>query len=231
MFPETREFVLLVPSSAVKMVESVPESHTQGQAMTLSPPCFTDELVCSGSWADLFCLHTLAFLSVSIRLIFYTSVHKTLLQNHSFLYKFQFGFPIFTNHSAAISCGIASVLLLSLILLRTVDRGISSTAFWSLMMLLTAVLGFIFTALTICLSSVDSLDERFDACCSVHQRFPAFSFQIVVLALPNVSEIPLIEFPPFSQLQNGIFLPLRQPSGLHVNLPFLNTNTFLTGES
>ena len=49
--------------------------------MTLPPPCFTDEVVCFGSWAVPFLLHTLLFLSFWYKLIFVSSVHRMSFQN------------------------------------------------------------------------------------------------------------------------------------------------------
>ncbi len=49
--------------------------------MTLPPPCFTDEVVCLGSWAVPFLLHTLLFPSLWYKLILVSSVHRMLFQN------------------------------------------------------------------------------------------------------------------------------------------------------
>ncbi len=48
---------------------------------TLPPPCFTDEVVCLGSWAVPFLLHTLLFPSLWYKLILVSSVHRMLFQN------------------------------------------------------------------------------------------------------------------------------------------------------
>ncbi len=47
---------------------------------TLPPPCFTDEVVCLGSWAVPFLLHTLLFPSLWYKLILVSSVHRMLFQ-------------------------------------------------------------------------------------------------------------------------------------------------------
>ncbi len=98
------ELILLLPScvtSLMKINEPVPEEAMKAQTITLPPLCFTDELVCLGSWADPFFLQTLAFPSLwSIK-----SVHKTLSQN------FCGSSPILLANEWFASSGVASVLL------------------------------------------------------------------------------------------------------------------------
>ena len=50
--------LLLWVSSSIKISEPTPKAAMQAQAMTLPPPCFADKLVCFGSWAHPFLLHT-----------------------------------------------------------------------------------------------------------------------------------------------------------------------------
>ncbi len=80
----TSEFILLLLSavtSSINTREPVPLAATHAHAMTLPPPCFTDEVVCLGSWAVPFLLHTLLFPSLWYKLILVSSVHRMLFQN------------------------------------------------------------------------------------------------------------------------------------------------------
>ncbi len=80
----TSEFILLLLSavtSSINTREPVPLAAIHAHAMTLPPPCFTDEVVCLGSWAVTFLLHTLLFPSLWYKLILVSSVHRMLFQN------------------------------------------------------------------------------------------------------------------------------------------------------
>ncbi len=80
----TSEFILLLLSavtSSINTREPVPLAGIHAHAMTLPPPCFTDEVVCLGSWAIPFLLHTLLFPSLWYKLILVSSVHRMLFQN------------------------------------------------------------------------------------------------------------------------------------------------------
>ncbi len=80
----TSEFILLLLSavtSSINTREPVPLAAIHAHAMTLPPPCFTDEVVCLGSWAVPFLLHTLLFPSLCYKLILVSSVHRMLFQN------------------------------------------------------------------------------------------------------------------------------------------------------
>ncbi len=80
----TSEFILLLLSavtSSINTREPVPLAAIHAHAMTLPPPCFTDEVVCLGSWAVPFLLHTLLFPSLWYKLILVSSVHRMLFQN------------------------------------------------------------------------------------------------------------------------------------------------------
>ena len=80
----TSEFILLLLSavtSSINTREPVPLAAIHAHAMTLPPLCFTDEVVCFGSWAVPFLLHTLPFPSIWYKLIFVSSVHRMLFQN------------------------------------------------------------------------------------------------------------------------------------------------------
>ncbi len=80
----TSEFILLLLSavtSSINTREPVPLAAIHAHAMTLPPPCFTDEVVCFGSWAVPFLLHTLLFPSLWYKLILVSSVHRMLFQN------------------------------------------------------------------------------------------------------------------------------------------------------
>ena len=60
----TSEFILLLLSavtSSINTREPVPLAAIHAHAMILPPPCFTDEVVCFGSWAVPFLLHTVLF--------------------------------------------------------------------------------------------------------------------------------------------------------------------------
>ncbi len=80
----TSEFILLLLSavtSSINTREPVPLAAIHAHAMTLPPPCFTDEVLCLGSWAVPFLLHTLLFPSLWFKLILVSSVHRMLFQN------------------------------------------------------------------------------------------------------------------------------------------------------
>ena len=80
----TSEFILLLLSavtSSVNTREPVPLAAIHAHAMTLPPPCFTDEVVCFGWWAVPFLLHTLLFPSLWYKLILVSSVHRMFFQN------------------------------------------------------------------------------------------------------------------------------------------------------
>ncbi len=80
----TSEFILLLLSavtSSINTREPVTLAAIHAHAMTLPPPCFTDEVVCLGSWAVPFLLHTLLFPSLWYKLILVSSVHRMLFQN------------------------------------------------------------------------------------------------------------------------------------------------------
>ncbi len=68
-------------TSSINTREPVPLAAIHAHAMTLPPPCFTDEVVCLGSWAVPFLLHTLLFPSLWYKLILVSSVHRMLFQN------------------------------------------------------------------------------------------------------------------------------------------------------
>ncbi len=60
----TSEFILLLLSavtSSINTREPVPLAAIHAHAVTLPPSCFTDEVVCLGSWAVPFLLHNLLF--------------------------------------------------------------------------------------------------------------------------------------------------------------------------
>ncbi len=127
-------------------------------AMTPPPPCFTDEAVCLGSFAVPFFLHIFAFPSLRWRFIFVSSVHKHSSKNllsHicAFFCKLESCLSIFGADQRFASCCVASVILCQS-LPRTVDCQSITPAFWNLLVILqTRLLGFIFTAFFICLSS------------------------------------------------------------------------------
>ena len=80
----TSEFILLLLSavtSSINTREPVPLAAIHAHAITQPPPCFTDEVVCFGSWAVPSLLHTLLFPSFWYKLIFVSSVHRMLFQN------------------------------------------------------------------------------------------------------------------------------------------------------
>ncbi len=80
----TSEFILLhlsAVTSSINTREPIPLAAIHAHAMTLPPPCFTDEVVCLGSWAVPFLLHTLLFPSLWYKLILVSSVHRILFQN------------------------------------------------------------------------------------------------------------------------------------------------------
>ena len=115
----TSEFILLLLSavtSSINTREPVPLAAIHAHAMTLSPPCFTEEVVCFGSWAVPFLLHTHLFPSFWYKLIFVSSVHMMLFQNCKDFFRcylansnLVFLFLRLTNGS---SCGEPSVFTL-----------------------------------------------------------------------------------------------------------------------
>ncbi len=77
----TSEFILLLLSVVTSSINTREQFHWQPHMPTLPPPCFTDEVVCLGSWAVPFLLHTLLFPSLWYKLILVSSVHRMLFQN------------------------------------------------------------------------------------------------------------------------------------------------------
>ena len=80
----TSEFILLLLSavtSSLNTREPVPVAAIHVHAMTLPPPCFTDEVVCFGSWAVPLLLLTLLLPSLWYKLILVLSVHSMFCQN------------------------------------------------------------------------------------------------------------------------------------------------------
>ena len=87
------------------------------QNSLLPPPCFTDEVVCFGSWAVPLFLHTLLFPSFWYKLIFVSSVHRMLFQNCKGFFicclaNSNLVFPVFEAHQWFTSCGEPSVFTL-----------------------------------------------------------------------------------------------------------------------
>ena len=111
----TSEFILLLLSAATSSIntrEPVPLAAIHAHAMTLPPPCFTDEAVCFGSWAVPFLLHTLLFPSFWYKLIFVSSVHRMLFQNCKGFCRCCLANSVFEAHQWFTSCGEPSVFTL-----------------------------------------------------------------------------------------------------------------------
>ncbi len=80
----TSEFILLLLSAVTSSINTREPVHTGSHTCPrhdTTPPCFTDEVVCLGSWAVPFLLHTLLFPSLWYKLILVSSVHRMLFQN------------------------------------------------------------------------------------------------------------------------------------------------------
>jgi len=78
------EFIVQLPSavpSSVKISVPVPVAAIHAQTITPPPPCLTDELICFGSWAASFRLHTFFSPSLCYRFILVSSVHNSFFQN------------------------------------------------------------------------------------------------------------------------------------------------------
>lgn len=59
--------------------------------MSLPPPCFTDEVVCFGSWAVPLLLHTRLIPSLWYKLVLVSSVQRLLFQNCKGFFQMMFG--------------------------------------------------------------------------------------------------------------------------------------------
>ncbi len=80
----TSEFILLLLSavtSSINTREPVPLAAIHAHAMTLPPPCYTDEVVYLGSWAVPSFSILFLFPSLWYKLILVSSVHRMLFQN------------------------------------------------------------------------------------------------------------------------------------------------------
>ncbi len=170
------KFILLLSSyieSSVKLRGPVPETAMHAHSMTPPLPCFTDEAVCLGSFVVPF----FSTLLLSHHLDKGSSLphrSKTLLAHLcAFLQTLILPFYFWCCQRFA-SCCIASVILCQS-LLRTVDCQSITPASWKLLVTLqTCLLGFIFTAFMICLSSttvVFSVDQVVVGC-RCHWWFP-----------------------------------------------------------
>ncbi len=143
--------------SSVKLRGPVPETAMHAHAMTTPLPCFTEEAGCLGSFAVPFLFtfllshHLDKGSSLSHRSI--NTVPKLFWLTFVLFYKLQSCLSIFGAGQRFLSCCVVSVIRCQS-LLRKVDCQSITPAFWKMLGILqTRLLGFIFTAFFICLSS------------------------------------------------------------------------------
>ncbi len=153
------KFILLLSSyikSSVKLRGPVPETVTHAHANTSTRlyrgGCML-EIICSSLFFSTFLLshHLSKGSSLSHQSI---NSSKTLLAHFcAFFTKSNLAFLIFVAAQRFTSCRVASVILCQSLLMR-VDCQSIAPAFWKLLVILqTCLLGFLFTAFMICLSS------------------------------------------------------------------------------
>ena len=140
------------------MSEQVPEAAIQFQAMTLPLPCFTAEVVCFGSCAVPSFLDTFTFPLLWKRFMLVSSQHKNFVLKlywltSELLGKFKSGRSIFVADGVCIllrylcNSAVEAFCKQQLVIL-------SPHALWRLLVMsMTVVSGFFFTALMIFLSS------------------------------------------------------------------------------
>ena len=157
----TSEFILLLLSavtSSINTREPVPLAAIHVHTITLPPPCFTDEVVCFGSWAVPSLLHTLLFPSFWYKLIFVSSVHRMLFQNCTgsfrwFLANSNLVF-LFLRLTNALHLVVNPLYLLWWSPLLIVDFDTDTPTSWRVFLIWpTVVKGFFFTREIILLSS------------------------------------------------------------------------------
>ena len=193
ILPET-----LQNSSSINTREAVPLAAIHGHAMTLPPPCFTDEVVCFGSWAVPFLHHTLLFPSFWYKLIFVSSVQRILFQNFKGFFRcclansnLVFLFLRLTNGLHLVVDPLYS-LWWSLLLI--VDFDTHTPTSWRVLLIWpTVVKGFFFTREIILRSSTTvvfrGLPGLLVLLSSPVRSFFLRMFQTVDLATPNFFDI------------------------------------------
>ena len=200
----TSEFILLLLSavtSSINTREPVPLAAIHAHAMTLPPPCFADEVVCFGSWAVLFLLHTLLFPSFwLIKLIFVSSVHRMLFQNCKGFFRCCLANSnlvfLFLRLTKGLHLVVKPLYSLWWSLLLIVDFDTHTPTSWRVFLIWpTVVKGFFFTRERI-LSSTTFVFRGLTGLLvllssPVHSVFIRM-FQTVDLATPNVFAISLI---------------------------------------
>ncbi len=212
----TSEFILLLLSavtSSINTREPVPLAAIHAHAMTLPPPCFTDEVVCLGSWAVPFLLHTLLFPSLWYKLILVSSVHRMLFQNGEGFFRCRLA----NSNLAFLFWGSPMVYILWWTLCihsgevfdLIVDFDTHTPTSWRVFLIWpTVVKGVFFTRERILRSSTTvvfrGLPGLLVLLSSPVRSFFLRMFQTVVLATPNVFAISLMGLFCFFQPNDGL---------------------------
>ncbi len=206
----TSEFILLLLSavtSSINTREPVPLAAIHAHAMTLPPPCFTDEVVCLGSWAVPFLLHTLLFPSLWYKLILVSSVHRMLFQNCEGFFRCRLANSnlafLFLRLTNGLHLVVNPLYSLWWSLLLIVDFDTHTPTSWRVFLIWpTVVKGVFFTRERILRSSTTvvfrGLPGLLVLLSSPVRSFFLRMFQTVVLATPNVFAISLMGFFCFS---------------------------------
>ncbi len=200
----TSEFILLLLSavtSSINTREPVPLAAIHAHAMTLPPPCFTDEVVCLGSWAVPFLLHTLLFPSLWYKLILVSSVHRMLFQNCEGFFRCRLANSnlafLFLRLTNGLHLVVNPLYSLWWSLLLIVDFDTHTPTSWRVFLIWpTVVKGVFFTRERILRSSTTvvfrGLPGLLVLLSSPVRSFFLRMFQTVVLATPNVFAISLM---------------------------------------
>ncbi len=213
----TSEFILLLLSavtSSINTREPVPLAAIHAHAMTLPPPCFTDEVVCLGSWAVPFLLHTLLFPSLWYKLILVSSVHRMLFQNCEGFFRCRLANSnlafLFLRLTNGLHLVVNPLYSLWWSLLLIVDFDTHTPTSWRVFLIWpTVVKGVFFTRERILRSSTTvvfrGLPGLLVLLSSPVRSFFLRMFQTVVLATPNVFAISLMGLFCFFSLMMACF--------------------------
>ncbi len=133
----------------------VPEATMHAHSMKTPPPCFTDEALCFWIFCSYLFSHIFAFPSPKVNLCLigpYIQFQNSSVSPLCFFANSNLAFLFLCwSEVCVLLCSICNSVSKSL---RTVDWQSITPAFWKLLVILqTRLLGFIFTAFMICLSS------------------------------------------------------------------------------
>ncbi len=204
ILPETLQnssAALSAVTSSINTRKPVPLAAIHAHAMTLPPPCFTDEVVCLGSWAVPFLLHTLLFPSLWYKLILVSSVHRMLFQNCEGFFRCRLANSnlafLFLRLTNGLHLVVNPLYSLWWSLLLIVDFDTHTPTSWRVFLIWpTVVKGVFFTrernSSVIHHSCFRGLPGLLVLLSSPVRSFFLRMFQTVVLATPNVFAISLM---------------------------------------